>query len=103
MRLRHLLWRSVPCDSPPSTVEITVRSKMEHVIEMLGIASQFPRMIADGSLADDSNAQCWLLQESNRDRLKQLSQLLGIEPPPNDADGVAECAPPHSQGFLMCC
>ena len=103
MRLRHLLWRSVPCDSQPSTVTITAPKRTQHVNEMLGIASQFPRMIADGSLADDSNAQCWLLQECNRDRLKQLSQLQSMEPPANDADGVTKCVSPHSQAFVSCC
>ena len=103
MRLRHLLWRSVPCDGPPSTVKITDHKETRHIMNMLGIASRFPRMIADGSLADDSNAQCWLLQECNRDRLKKLSQLQSMEPPANDADGVTKCVSPHSQGFVSCC
>jgi hypothetical protein len=103
MRLRHLLWRSVPCDSQPSTVKITAPERTQHVNEMLGIASQFPRMIADGSLADDSNAQRWLLQECNRDRLKKLSQLQSMEPPANDAGGVTKCVSPHLQWFVSCC
>ena len=103
MRLRHLLWRSVPCDSQPSTVKITAPERTQHVNEMLGIASQFPRMIADGSLADDSNAQRWLLQECNRDRLKKLSQLQRMEPPANDAGGVTKCVSPHLQLFVSCC
>lgn len=38
MRLRHLLWRSVPCDCPPCPVTITARDKTRHLTAMLDIA-----------------------------------------------------------------
>jgi hypothetical protein len=102
MRLRHLLWRSVPCECPPSTVKITVPDKTTHVHAMLHIAAKFPRMTADGSPASLLHAQSWLLQECNVDLLKQLSEKLNINPPANDADGVIKCVLLHSQAFFIC-
>lgn len=93
MRLRHLLWRSVPCQCEPCHVTITAPAKTKHVHAMLEIAAKFPGMTPDGSPASDLHAQSWLLQECSADLLKQLSQLLSIEPPANDADGVSKCAP----------
>ena len=103
MRLRHLLWRSVPCQCEPCHVTITAPAKTKHVHAMLEIAAKFPRMTADGSPASDLHAQSWLLQECSADLLKQLSRLLSIEPPANDADGVSKCAPSHSQALFIFC
>jgi hypothetical protein len=103
MRLRHLLWRSVPCLCDPCKVTITKPAKTGNLLKMLDIASKFPRTTADGSPATDLHAQSWLLQDCNADLLKRLSELLRTEPPANDADGVTECVPLHSQTFLTIC
>jgi hypothetical protein len=84
-------------------VTITAPAKTKHVHAMLDIAAKFPRMTADGSPASDSHAQTWLLQECSADLLKQLSQLLSIEPPASDADGVSKCALSHSPALFIFC
>jgi hypothetical protein len=105
MLLRHLIWRSVPCQFPPCHVKITVPNKTKHLYDMLGIASKFPRMLPDGSPASDLHARSWLLQKSGSVILKQLSQALNIAPLPKDDDGVTRCVFSHLQAFafLKCC
>jgi hypothetical protein len=53
-------------------VTITARDKTRHLTAMLDIASKFPRLLADGSPADESHAVSWLLNE--RQLLEQLAQ-----------------------------
>ncbi len=101
MCLRHLLWRSVPCQYPPCGVTITAPRKTKHLHDMLDIASKFPRMLPDGSPASDLHARSWLLQKSSSDFLKKLSQELNIQPLPNDDDGVIKCIPSHLQALAF--
>jgi hypothetical protein len=53
-------------------VTITARDKPRHLTAMLDIASKFPRLLADGSPADECHAVSWLLNE--RQLLEQLAQ-----------------------------
>jgi len=101
MRLRHLLWRSVPVDCPPCSVTITspVNNKinnMKRLMQMLDIVKMFPQTQPDGSPASESHAVLWLLQ--NCLLLKQLSQLVlpagGSSAPDTAADVHVYCAPP---------
>ena len=74
MRLRHLLWRSVPVACPPCSVAITAPNNMKRLIDMLNIVKLFPQTQPDGSPASESHAVSWLLQ--NYSLLQQLSQLV---------------------------
>lgn len=87
MRLRHLLWRSVPCDYPPCSITITAPQMMLHLKAMLEVASTFPRLLADASPASESHAVSWLLVHPQL--LKQLSQSQGMSAADvKDAAGV---------------
>ena len=96
MRLRHLLWRSVPVDCPPCSVRITAPANMKRLMQMLDIVKMFPQTQPDGSRASESHAVSWLLQNSSL--LKQLSQLVLPAGGSSALDTVADvhvyCAPP---------
>jgi hypothetical protein len=84
MRLRHLLWRSVPCDYPQCPVTITAREKLHHLTAMLDVASKFPTLLADGSPANESHAVSWLLDHPQL--LEQLCHSQSMSA--TDAAGV---------------
>ena len=82
MRLRHLLWRSVPVDCPPSPVTVTLPSQMQHLMQMLEVGKLFPRKLPDGSPACESDAVSWLLQHPPL--LQQLCEITGSSSVPAD-------------------
>ena len=96
MRLRHLLWRSVPVDCPPCLVRITAPANTKRLMQMLDIVKMFPQTQPDGSPASESHAVSWLLQNSSL--LKQLSQHVlpagGSSVLDTAADLHVYCAPP---------
>ena len=82
MRLRHLLWRSVPVDCPPSPVTVISPSQMQHVMQMLDVGKLFPRALPGGSPASESDAVSWLLQHPPL--LQKLSKVAGSSSVPAD-------------------
>ena len=103
MRLRHLLWRSVPVDCPPCSVRITAPANTKRLMQMLDIVKMFPQTQPDGSRASESHAVSWLLQNSSL--LKQLTQLVlpagGGSMLDTAADVHVYCAPPMPSATAM--
>jgi hypothetical protein len=58
MRLRHLLWRSVPVICPPCSVEVTNKSIKCDLIEMLRVA----KMVPNAGHASEHEACSWLFK-----------------------------------------
>ncbi len=80
MRVRHLLWRSVPLVCQPSDVIVTDDKIKGTLVQMLRVAKNVP----NAACASQSEACLWLLKSPG---LKDLASAADFRPEPsNDKD-----------------